>query len=135
MTDKLLRRMLEGGATKQREAKEKEGLAAERQRMIEEFQSTDKSSIERLKDSALAAWQAQFPRESPQFVFAEQLWRYRLARKSAKFAALIAALSALVGAIVGYTIRIGEEVPKGKANAEEKQNVSPPVPNKPGKSE
>mgnify|MGYP001616547554 CR=1 FL=1 len=127
MSTDMFREMIKEGAEKQRRAAEKE-------RLFSEFKAIDRESISNMSDIDLAGWQAQYPKESPQFIFAEQLWKYRLARKSAKFAALIATFAALIGAVVGYVIRGSEDPPKVKANEEIQKNIVPPVSNKAGKS-
>lgn len=93
-----------------------------------EFETTDKSSIKKLSDAGLARWQAKYPKDSPQAIFAEQQWKYRLAKHSAKFTALIAIISAIVGGIVGYSLRGPQNViSKQKPQAEIYQNEKPPV--------
>lgn len=131
MTSDVIRRMIEEGAQRQREAEDKARAIAESHRLRDEFGASDMSAIARMSDIDLVAWQAGYPKDSPQFIFGEQLWKYRLARKSAKFAALVAVLSALFGAIVGYGLRCGQEVAKERPNDEPKKNVAPPVAKKP----
>lgn len=103
-----------------------------RTKLFIDFNAADKSAIARLSDSDLAAWQAQFPKESPQFILAEQLWKYRLARRSAKFAAVVAIVSALVGAIGGYALRGSEVVANDCSKDKPKQDIPPPLPGKIG---
>ncbi len=98
----------------------------ERERLLEEFRALDRKSIKKKTDTELAIWQSQYPKESPQFIFAEQLWKYRLARKSATFAALIA----LVALLVGYMLRAAEDPSNAKTKPAVQQNEGPPVANK-----
>jgi len=93
-----------------------------------EFEATDKASIKKLSDAELARWQAKYPSGSPQAIFAEQLWKYRLAKHSAKFTAMIAIVSAIVGGIVGYSLRGPQnEITKQKTATEIHQNEKPPT--------
>lgn len=111
---------------------ERSRKASERKQFLEDFHAADKSALARMSDIDLAAWQAQFPKESPQFILVEQLWKYRLARRSAKFAAVVAILSALVGAVGGYVLRGSEVVSKDCSVEKPKQDIPPPVSGKVG---
>lgn len=102
-------------------------VTAERKRLADEFLAADKIHVRRMPDAELAAWQAQFPKESPQFILGEQLWRYRLARRSAIFGAAVAVLSGLTGAVVGYALRAAQPVTNDCAKEQPKQDVPPPV--------
>ena len=110
-----------------RESAEKQRKTSELAGLLADFNGLDRLSISKMSDSGLAAWQAQFPVGSPHVIFAEQLWKYRLARKSAKFAALIAVCSALVGAILGYIAHGWEGISRERANGEIQKNCAPQV--------
>lgn len=99
--------------------------SAKTQQLKEQFEKEDKSAISKLSDADLASWQAQFPKESPQGIFAEQQWKYRAARRAAKYAAAIALLTALSG-LAGYGIRAYQEVPKECPDSSKEGN-KPPV--------
>lgn len=119
-TETRLDKWLNEGAKEYREKQKKEKLHTE-------FEATDKASIKKLSDAELARWQAKYPSGSPQTIFAEQLWKYRLAKHSAKFTALIAIISAIVGGIVGYSLRGPQnEITKKKPQTEIHQNEKPP---------
>ncbi len=119
MTETRAEKWLHEGADEYREKQKVEKLHTE-------FDTTDKASIKKLSDAELARWQAKYPSGSPQVIFAEQLWKYRLAKHSAKFTALIAIISAIVGGIVGYSLRGSQdEITKQKPQAEIHQNVNP----------
>jgi hypothetical protein len=79
--------------------------AAEADRLNGEFAALDKAAVRRLSVDGLSAWQAQFPSGSPQFIFAEQLWKYRLTKRTAFYAVSIAVLSAALGAMATYGLR------------------------------
>lgn len=92
-----------------------------------EFIDTDKRSVEKMNDHELATWQSKYQKDSPQFIFAEQLWRYRLAQKSALFGAIIAIVAALIGAFVGYALKEPGHQPETKIE----HNHSTTAPNQP----
>lgn len=124
-TETRLYKWLNEGAEEYREKQKKEKLHIE-------FEATDKASIKKLSDAELARWQAKYPSGSPQAIFAEQLWKYRLAKHSAKFTALIAIVSAIVGGIVGYSLRgpqneITTQKPQKEIHQNEKPSASPKV--------
>lgn len=92
-----------------------------------EFDATDKKSIKKLSDAELARWQAKYPSGSPQTIFAEQLWKYRHNRHSAKFTAMIAIASAIVGGIIGHSLpRANNEIPKQETKQEIRHDNKPP---------
>lgn len=94
-------------------------------KLHDQFGREDKAALTRLPDADLASWQAQFPKESPQGIFAEQQWKYRTARRSAKYAGAIALLTALSG-LAGYGVRAYQEMPKECADSK-KAGDKPPV--------
>jgi anti-sigma-K factor RskA len=102
-TDAINKRMDEG-AKRQQQAADKAATVAEHQRLLSDFNAADKEAIKKMSDDALSAWQAQYPKESPQAIFADQLWKYRLAKRSALFAACVAAPASLLGSILGRFI-------------------------------
>ena len=126
MPTEMLRKMIEQGAEKQLRAEEKE-------RLLSEFKETTKASISKMSDIDLACWQSQYPKESPQSIFAEQFWKYRLARRAAAFTAVIAIISALTGAVTGYLLRGLEVVAKDCSEQKPKQDVPPQITNEVGK--
>jgi hypothetical protein len=118
---KIISESFRESRTKQRESEMKERLSAD-------FAAFDKSSAKKWSDAELAIWQSRYPPDSPHALFAEQQWRYRLSRHSAKYAAVIAIVSALIGAVVGYGLRyVQTEVAKQYTQTEKHQNYPPPV--------
>ncbi|MHB1051368.1 MAG: hypothetical protein ACYC09_14915 [Bacteroidota bacterium] len=107
-----------------------------RNKLLTEFDTSDKARIKKSSDEELAKWQTGYPSGSPQAIFAEQLWKYRLARHSAKFAAVIAIIAAIIGAIAGgiivYSLTCPQKGPqtgstKQKPQAEKHQDEKPPA--------
>ena len=107
-----------------------------RNKLLTEFDTSDKVRIKKSSDEELAKWQAEYPSESPQAIFAGQLWKYRLARHTAKFTALISIISAIIGAIaggiIGYSLACPQnnphtEITKQKAETEPHQDKRPPA--------
>ena len=110
------------------EGAEERKKTQQNEKLQTEFDATDKRNIKKLSDAELARWQAKYPSGSPQTIFADQLWKYRLAKHSAKFTALIAIISAIVGGIVGYSLRGPQnEITKQKPQTEIHQNEKPPA--------
>jgi hypothetical protein len=110
--------MIEQGA-------EKRQRTEERERLLSEFKGTTPASLSKMSDIDLACWQSQYPKESPQSLFAEQFWKYRLARRSAAFTAVIAIISALTGAVTGYLLRGLEGVAQDCSEQKPKQAEPP----------
>lgn len=119
-TETRLDKWLNEGAEEYREKQKKEKLHTE-------FEATDKASIKKLSDAELARWQSKYPSGSPQTIFAEQLWKYRHNRHSAKFTAMIAIASAIVGGIIGHSLpRTNNEISKQEPQQEIRHNNKPP---------
>lgn len=122
-TTEGLRRYIEHGT-------EKHLASAAKERLFIEFNAIDQTAVVRKSDIDLAGWQAQYPRESPQFIFAEQLWKYRLARKVALLSACIALFSASFAAVSAYVMRSAESASQQRSDAPRKENAEPPVASK-----
>ena len=83
--------------------------AAERERVAEEFKSTNRRLLAEMSELELATWHAKYPSDSPQAKFAEHEWQRRLVVeqvKATRFAAWLSATSALVGVIIGALVTV-----------------------------
>ena len=73
-----------------------------------EFAALDFEEIRNKKDHDLAAWQAQYPVDSPQFIFALQAWNNRTITKQTKwmkFSAILAAVTTIIGVFIGAILQ------------------------------
>ena len=52
-------------------------------------------------DAELAAWQSEYPGDSPQWLLAEQQWKLRLLERQAQAAARQANKAAIIGGVAG----------------------------------
>ena len=69
----------------------------------QEFAKVNRRELANWPDQRLAAWQAQFPPESAQFILAQFEWNRRLAAdqiKAARWAAWIGLVGVIVGAVL-----------------------------------
>ena len=97
--DSIIRRMEDSG--KQR------AVETKRQRLQDEFEALNCDKITALSDKELAAWQANFENNTPQWRFAEHAWQIRLLKseiKAMQAAAESAANRGLLGALLGACI-------------------------------
>ena len=85
-----------------REAQKIEERRAKR-KLQEEFSNFDCSELPKMKDSELAAWQAKYPMDSPQYIIALQEWNRRALVKQIK-ATKWAAFMGLIGVILGSAL-------------------------------
>ena len=68
-----------------------------------EFATLDFDKIRSKSDSELAAWQAEFPTDSPQFIFALQVWNNRTILEQTKWmkrSIYVGFLGIIIGAIL-----------------------------------
>ena len=73
-----------------------------------EFADFDCSSLPKMTDKELAAWQAQFPIDSPHYIIALQEWNNRSISRQMKwvrFAAIIGPIATIIAALIGYFLR------------------------------
>ena len=71
----------------------------------EEFRAFDHSTISKMSQKELAAWQSGYAAGSPQFILAEHEWLRRLTVeqvKASRFAAFMGLLGAVVGAFLTW---------------------------------
>ena len=52
-----------------------------------DFARLDADALRRYSDAELAAWQSEYPGDSPQWLLAEQQWKLRLLERQAQAAA------------------------------------------------
>ena len=86
---------------------EKSALRQKRQQYQDDFEALDCNKITALSDKELAAWQATFEQDTPQWRFAEHAWQIRLLKseiKAMQAAAESAANRGLLGALLGACI-------------------------------
>ena len=72
-------------------------------RFDKEFEKVNRRELASWPDEKLAAWQAKFPSESPQFILAQFEWSRRLTAdqiKAARWAAWIGLAGVIVGAVL-----------------------------------
>jgi hypothetical protein len=82
---------------------EKSLHAEEKARFDKEFEKVNRRELASWPDEKLAAWQAKFPSESPQFILAQFEWSRRLTAdqvKAARWAAWIGLGGVIVGALL-----------------------------------
>ena len=75
----------------------------EKARFEKEFEKVNRRELASWPDEKLAAWQARFPSESPQFILAQFEWSRRLTAdqiKAARWAAWIGLAGVIVGAVL-----------------------------------
>ena len=68
-----------------------------------EFETVNRREVAAWPDEKLAAWQAKFPSESPQFILAQYEWSRRLTSdqiKAARWAAWVGLGGVIVGAVL-----------------------------------
>jgi hypothetical protein len=97
----------------------------------EDFKTLERESLSSMEDKALAAWQAEFTADQPQFRLAEHEWSRRIADRqiaashaTARRAALWGAISGISGALAGVFlawILSGQQPP----TIQRRQNVQP----------
>ena len=83
--------------------------AVERDRVAEEFKSTNRRLLAEMSELELATWHAKYPADSPQAKLAEHQWQRRLMAeqvKATRFAAWLSATSALVGVVLGAVLTV-----------------------------
>jgi hypothetical protein len=86
--------------------------AAKRKAIRErEFTDVDRRELARMADKELAAWQAGFPSDSPQFILAQYEWQRRLIADqiratvfSARWQAWFGVFAAIIGALLTLLI-------------------------------
>jgi hypothetical protein len=75
----------------------------EKARFDKEFEKVNRRELAGWPDEKLAAWQAKFPAESPQFILAQFEWSRRLTAdqiKAARWAAWIGLAGVILGAVL-----------------------------------
>jgi hypothetical protein len=75
----------------------------EKARFNQEFEKVNRRELAGWPDEKLAAWQAKYPPESPQFILAQFEWSRRLTAdqiKAARWAAWIGLAGVIVGAVL-----------------------------------
>jgi hypothetical protein len=88
----LIQSALERGAHEQRKS---------------DFQELDRRELSRMDDKRLAEWQAQYSRESAQYILAEHEWQRRLTAQqvaATRFAAWIGICGVVVGGFLGWLL-------------------------------
>jgi hypothetical protein len=84
-------------------AEEKSIHAYEKAAFEKEFEKVNRRELANWPDEKLAAWQAKYPSESPQFLLAQFEWNRRLTAdqiKAARWAAWIGLAGVIVGALL-----------------------------------
>lgn len=69
-----------------------------------EFADFDCQTLHKMKPEELAAWQAKYPMDSPQYIIALQEWNRRALAKQSKwmkFSVILTAVATIVAAILG----------------------------------
>ena len=84
----------------------REGMskAVAKQELQDEFTGFDYSRLRKMPDQELAAWQANYPMDSPQFIIASQEWNNRSLSKQlrwVKISAIVTPLATLIAGILG----------------------------------
>jgi hypothetical protein len=90
-----------------REEQSKEKKAAD-EALQSQFATLNFEDIRNKSDKDLAVWQAQYPVDSPQFIFALQVWNNRTISKQTKwmkFSAILAAISTITGVFIGAILQ------------------------------
>jgi hypothetical protein len=83
------------------------GKRMKQQQTMEAFKEVDRCAISRMSDKELAAWQAGFEPESPQWMLANYEWQTRLVVRQVeamKFAAYIGVAATLLGILAGILL-------------------------------
>lgn len=73
-----------------------------------EFIDFDASTLSKMKNEELAAWQSQFPSDSPQYIIALQEWNNRSISRQLKwvrFTAIVGPIATIIAALLGYFLR------------------------------
>ena len=66
-----------------------------------DFARLDADALRRYSDAELAAWQSEYPSDSPQWLLAEQQWKLRLLERQAQAAARQANKAAIISGVAG----------------------------------
>ncbi|MGA2246353.1 MAG: hypothetical protein ABSH48_15255 [Verrucomicrobiota bacterium] len=95
---------LEEEALRRREREDEKLLQEEaKARYDQQFEKVNRRELAGWPDEKLAAWQAKFPSESPQFILAQFEWNRRLTAdqvKAARWASWIGLAGVIVGALL-----------------------------------
>jgi hypothetical protein len=74
-----------------------------------QFIDVDRRILAQMPDKDLAAWQAKFPSDSPQFILAQYEWQRRITAdqiKTMRFAAWLGVMGAIFGAVAGSIVTL-----------------------------
>jgi hypothetical protein len=99
--DEFFKEAREDQRERQMRSEERSLHAQEKARFDKEFEKVNRRELAGWPDEKLAAWQAKFPSESPQFILAQFEWSRRLTAdqiKAARWTTWIGLAGVIVGA-------------------------------------
>jgi hypothetical protein len=108
-------------------------IATEKKKLAAAFESLNTEELLGLSDKALAVWQAEYPAESPQAMFARHELQRRLVGeqvRATRFSAWVGLTGVVVGALLGSALtylvsNLSKEVPQSTEGKKAGTNAEP----------